>query len=281
VNLINRLARNPSINRAAKAALAKLPFFVRKTITDAIRSGVRKSYRFAGIYPTFESFPHPVPPPDSTRPDFARSGLASVGRDDTTGLPILGHQHHLLPLVAATIGHKVCILDFGGSGGIDYLGLLRAARLTSTYCIVETPALYAAGRELWPDDEYISFSEELPPPNERFDIVYAWSAIQYVPDLIGLMVRFTDYRPHAILIVYTPFAERGFVRGQGAKQAGFPSWVISLPEMEAAMKKVGYRLAFGIGEETLLNVSNFPKEYRVGNMTTLLFVPSEFLQSAD
>jgi putative methyltransferase (TIGR04325 family) len=274
LNLTNRLARNPSLNRAAKATIARLPFFVQKIITEAVRGGIRKPTRFSGIYPTFESFPNPVHPPDSTRLEFGQNGLASVKRDETTGLPILGSQHHLLPLLAAAIGEKVRILDFGGSGGIDYLGLLRAARVEATYCVVETPALCAVGRKLWPDDERISFREDMPPASERFGIVYACSAIQYVADPIALMSQFAQYQPRVILVVYTPFAGHGFVRGQATAAGNLPSWVISLPETEAAMARVGYRLAFGIGEETLLNVKNFPDEYRVGNMTTLLFVRS-------
>jgi putative methyltransferase (TIGR04325 family) len=272
LNLTNRLAKIPFLNRTVKATIAWLPFFVRRTITEGVRSGIRKPLRFSGIYPAFESFPDAVHPPDSTRMEFAQNGLASVKRDEMTGLPILGNQHDLLPLAAAIIGQKVRILDFGGSGGVDYLGLLRAARIEATYCVVETPALCAIGRKLWPEDKRISFCEDMPPITERFDIVYACSSIQYVPDPIALMRQFAEYEPRIILIVYTPFAQRGFVRGQIGVGGNYPSWVVSLPETEALMASVGYRLAFGVTEETLLNVSNFPKEYRVDTMTTLLFV---------
>jgi hypothetical protein len=43
------------------------------------------------------------------------------------------------------------------------------------------------------------FREDMPPISERFDFVYAWSAIHYVAHSLELLARFVEYRPRGAL----------------------------------------------------------------------------------
>ena len=120
-------------------------------------------------------------------------------------------------------------------------------------------------------DPQITFAATLPSEGE-FDIVYAWSAIHYVPDPLDLLVGFTRYRPQIILIVHSPFAPRAFVRAQVQGTVCLPHWVISLPEAERVMQEHGYRLAMRATDDFAYNVDNYDADHRVPHMANLLFV---------
>lgn len=277
MNLRSRLAANHFL----KALIARLPFRTRRVVRSIGISIMNFSFRsgpqLEGVYQSFDALPNPVYPPDDGRREFIRIGLASVQqRDQANGLVVLRNEHNLLPIVAAALGDVKSILDFGGAGGLDFLGLLSSTDLDTRYCVVETPATCAAAREFWQDDERISFRHDLPATGERFDLVYAWGALHYVADPISLTVSFTCHNPKAILIVHSPFAPEGFVRAQHSPPGtNFPQWVISLPQLETAMAEAGYHLAYRAAGETAYNVDNFAGEYRVGSTATLLFVRRE------
>jgi putative methyltransferase (TIGR04325 family) len=142
------------------------------------------------------------------------------------------------------------------------------------YHVVDIPAMCEAGRKLWPNDPDITFGEDLPAEGERFDIVYAWGAIHYLPDPLALLRDFTRYEPKIVLFAGSPFADRAFVRAQGQPTPGavrYPQWVISLPEAQRVMAEAGYRLAFRATDDTTYDVDNFDAEHRVGHSAMLLF----------
>jgi hypothetical protein len=110
------------------------------------------------------------------------------------------------------------------------------------------------------------FREDMPPISERFDFVYAWSAIHYVARSLELLARFVEYRPRAILLVNHPVSR--FVRGQRSDGYFCPAHVLSLGEVEDALP--GYRLAFRGSDDFEFKVDNFPPAYRVGRCANLL-----------
>ena len=269
------LARIAWVNRAAKRAIGGLPYVLRKVVLDIIHNGVRRRPPWSGVYRSFDDVKDAVYPSPETRFGFAKQGL-SIRRDEASSLVTLRRSHALLPLAVALMARcnqPLRILDFGGSGGIDYVGVSETTDADIRYHIVETSATCDAGRRLWPGNARISFSETMPPHGEQFDIIYAWSAVHYVPEPLSLMASFALYRPKAILIVGSPFAQKAFVRAQRGAGGHFPQWVMSLPETERTMKEVGYKLSFRATDESDYNVDNYPPEYRVGSSAILLFTP--------
>ena len=262
------------LNRAAKRAVDRLPYFPRKVVLDAIHNGVRNRPPFSGVYASFEDVTNIVYPAPETQFEFVKSGISSMKPDPASGLTILRRSHALLPLAVAMMSlpaRPLRILDFGGSGGIDYVGVTKTTDADVRYHIVETAATCEAGRKLWANDPRISFSETMPPEQEQFDIVYAWSAVQYVSDPLALMASFARYNPRVILIVGSPFAPRAFVRSQEGPGSRYPHWVVSLPDAERVMRDAGYRLALRAVDETDFNVDNYAPEYRVGSSAILGF----------
>lgn len=273
MSIINRLAAIQPLKNFVTRVVESLPYSARNVLLDMIHNGIVRKPPFSGVYHGFDEVATNYPT-DATRRAFAKAGL-SIKHEEAADLAILRRSHSLLPAVVgmlAPFSEPVRILDFGGSGGIDYLNLKKTIAANVRYHIVDLPAICDAGRELWPNDLALSFSEALP-DDEQFDLVYSWSAVHYVPDPLALLVRFTQYRPKAILIVHSPFARRGFVRAQSQGSFRFPQWVVSLPDAEQAMKKAGYRLVMRATDEFSYNVDNYEPAYRVAHMANLLFVP--------
>jgi putative methyltransferase (TIGR04325 family) len=139
------------------------------------------------------------------------------------------------------------------------------------YHVVEMPGVCKAGREMWRDDPRVSFSSSMPAATEKFDLVYSWGSIHYLPDPLDLMRSFTAYDPQAILIVGSPFADKAFVRGQVNQSVPFPGWVIGLPDAERIMQESGYALTLKVAGDEIYNVENFDEAHRVAHSASLLF----------
>jgi len=272
MSLINRLAAFRPLNQIAHRAVNGLPFSLRRMLYNLIRDGIVHSPPFKGVHARFEDVEIKHPSAEAAE-TFARAGL-SLKREDSAGLVVLRRSHSFLPLAVAMLakrGQALRIIDFGGSGGIDYSFVKETVGAEVEYLIVEMPTICAAGRKLWPNEPQLSFSESLPTEGE-FDIVYSWSAIQYVPDPLGLLVQFTRYKPRVVLILQSPFSRHAFVRAQVQGAVCLPHWVSSLPEAERVMGERGYRLAMRATNEIEMNVDNYDRDHRVSHMADLVFI---------
>jgi putative methyltransferase (TIGR04325 family) len=272
MSLINRLAAVGPLRQFAQGAIDRLPFSLRRIVRSVVRDGVLQPPPFKGVYARFEDVAAAYPSAASAEA-FARSGL-SLKREEAAGLVVLSRSHAFLPLAVATSAapdRPTRILDFGGSGGIDYLYLRETVGAAVEYCIVEVPDVCAAGRKLWPNEPQLVFTETLPAEG-AFDIVYSWSAIQYVPDPLGLLRQFARYKPKIIMVLQTPFARHAFVRAQVLTGTRMPHWVLSLPDAEQVMREAGYRLAMRATNEIAMNVDNYDRDHRVAHMADLVFV---------
>lgn len=272
MSIINQLASFGGANRLAKGVIARLPYSLRRIILSVIHNGIVQRPPFRGVYARFEDVEAKYPSEEAVE-SFARAGL-SLKREEAANLVILRRSHSFLPLAVGMLenpGRPLRVLDFGGSGGIDYLTVKETTGAALSYKIVELPATCEVGRQLWANDPQITFAESLPAEG-AFDIVHSWSAIHYVPDPLDLLARFTRYEPQIVLILQSPFAQRSFVRAQVQGQTCLPHWVISLPDAERVMEKHGYRLAMRATNEFSMNVDNYDREHRVPHMADLLFV---------
>jgi putative methyltransferase (TIGR04325 family) len=195
------------------------------------------------------------------------------------GMRRLIRSKALLPATVAFLARQrqpVRILDFGGGGGQDFGHLLLSADPASdlTYHVIDTANICAIGREAWADDPRITFDAELPREGTPFDLVYAFSSIQYVEDTDGLMRRFASFRPRAILLMAHPMADEAFVRKQTNMDVAVPQVVVSLPQVREVLGGLGYNLAMRGWSETDLNVDNYEEAHRVPGDANLLFLAS-------
>ncbi|MFZ0236427.1 MAG: methyltransferase domain-containing protein [Xanthobacteraceae bacterium] len=276
MSLRRRVQANSTFRRLAKGVHNALPFGLRRLTFTLWNTDILGRARYAGVYKSFDAFPNQSYPPIDT--ETVRASLAAMKRDDASGLMIFRHDHAMLPVVAAMLGGRdLRVLDFGGAAGLDYVGLRAAVGGIAHYCVVELPEICQVARDAWAartDGDHLVFREDMPPTSERFDIVYAWSAIHYVRQPLELLASFAAYQPRAILLVYHAITRElhGFVRGQRGEHYVCPQHVLSLRDIERALP--GYRLAFRGSGDFEMNVDNFPPGCRVGRCANLLFLPT-------
>jgi putative methyltransferase (TIGR04325 family) len=269
-----------NIGKLSRRLAAASPWHFRKSVT-AVRANWRgRNPSFEGIYSSFDEFSATMIVAEDDQVRAAIQGLNESRRLQ----PRLGMLHHkhgrgALSQIVAMLGvdgRKIRILDFGGAAGADFNNLLisNGAHANVDYRVIDFPAVCLAAQKLWPNENRISFSPELPPDDHLFDIVYSWGSVQYAPDPIALLTSFSRHQPSAILIVGTGFSDRGFVRKQINQTFPFPHWVMEMGKTESAMLAVGYRLACRQAVGADYNVDNFDDAHQVPDYASLLFVRS-------
>lgn len=265
------MGRSPMLSRVFHAAVRRSPWFVRQAEESARLSWSKRRQPFSGVYERYE---------DVAQSDFydsdtwaqASATATKAVRNGTHSTPNVASRALLPSVINASVG-PTRVLDFGGATGIDFAFVASGNKnATLSYTVVDTPAACSAGRELWRDDHRISFQPDMPPPCERFDIVYSCVSLHALPDPMHTLRQFTDYRPRVILLVRHPFAERAFVRQQVNMQAPLAQWVLSLPDTVALMQERDYELRMDVASEDNYNVDNFPTEYAVPGTRNLMFV---------
>lgn len=253
----------------------KLPFAVIETTQFFAGLRTRCKPPFSGIYPTFKDAPSGTGYDDS---HWAEKCRAAVLRSKSR----IGHlmpesdsiSKALLPAIVSTLNRKqISILDFGGAAGLDFANLLAQTNnaFDIKYHVVDVASACNIGREVWKNDARISFSEDMPPLSEKFDIVYSYSALQYVSDYKKLLKKFSDYEPAAMLFCKHPMHEGpAFVRCQ--KGINTAQWVFDIDEFKNTLSQFGYRLAMRGWGETSYNVDNYKPPYKAARTANLLFI---------
>jgi hypothetical protein len=149
MSLRRRLQAKGTFRRAARADNDALPFGMRRLAFTLWNTEILSKPRFVGIYKSFEEFSNPTYPP--TDAEMVRQSLSTMKHDDGSGLMIFQRGHDLLPVVAAMLGGRdLCVLDFGGAAGLDYVGLNAGAGAVAHYCLQSDhvdDALYHARSE--------------------------------------------------------------------------------------------------------------------------------------
>jgi putative methyltransferase (TIGR04325 family) len=113
----------------------------------------------------------------------------------------------LLYAVAAAMGGKVSITDYGGATG-DFGRALLDAMPDISYCVVENPVLV----KLMPlSAGGVTFSNEM--PNEC-DVFFTSSTLQYLPNPYEVLERGFDSARRAIVLERNTFSNREVIRLQ-------------------------------------------------------------------
>ena len=238
----------------------RLPWYVRQVVKSAVRHWHARKPPFAGVYASFSELPKTSRVVGSELAQSARlRALASRASDGPLGLRRLPQSRSLLAASVALLGGTegpLRVLDFGGAAGADFANVLASVGKDTKldYQVVDLPEVCEAGRAIWGGDQRISFSPTLPDPTARFDLVYAWGAIHYLEDPVGLLRKFAGYQPKAILLLAHPVAEHAFVRGQCNRSVPFPQWVLGLPAVERALSELGYELRLRFLDDENYNV---------------------------
>jgi len=277
--MLTTVRKNKGIKHFAKRLVGRLPWGFRKSVAFVGAYGLvnllASRPSFVGIYRSFDEAPRSRQKNNEYLVDGATLNLDAQKFDDATGLPLLRNSHSLLPLTASMLAgpNPIRILDVGGAGGVDFANLLNATSALANiqYQVVDLPEVCALGRRHWVNDQRISFAEAMPSEANEFDLIYSSWAVQYFAEPLQLVERLTAYRAKAILLINVPFTTKGaFVRMQINKM--IRSWVLNLPDVERIMRCHGYVLSFHAGGDVDHNVDNYPPEYRVSNVSNLLFL---------
>lgn len=192
----------------------------------------------------------------------------------------------LPPLIAAMLRDRsrVSILDFGGGLGIAFLTLLESIPGIDQclrYDIVEMPAVCEDARSLYHGRAIRPVFHDLLPPAEsaRFDVVFSASALQYVEDWRGLLAHLAGYEANWILLSDVFAGKvRTFASVQNYYESTIPHWFLNIEELLGRMRECGYSLvmksdvhARRLDQEDVVQMDNFPPEYRITNTWHLLF----------
>lgn len=211
--------------------------------------------------------------------DMIRSGKT------ISGIP--GYRESLLPVIAAMVRSKkqtVSILDFGGGLGLTYYhvahGLPNKDGLQ--FDVVDIPEVCRSGKEIFSDEPYISFYENLPLPNKKqpYDIVHLGSSLQYIEDWKAFLHELAELK--AYYMVFTNL-QAGDVPTYATVQnyygSTMPNWFFNLEEFIAIMRENEYGLIFKsafiakiLGKEQDYPQDNFDEQYRLGKACNLVFV---------
>jgi putative methyltransferase (TIGR04325 family) len=263
-----------------KSLLKRLvPWYVRKTIGFARTSFASRKPPFHGVYADFASVKQTPGYNDQGWSDSSRFAAAQARNQIGEKIPsLMPHSKSLLPMLIMSRKGPVRILDFGGAAGLDFGNLsasLGAIPRDVSYVVVDTPGTCEAGRTIW-QSENVTFASELPPGSERFDIVYAYSSLQYLDDFREGLRKIAAYRPAAILLCHHPIHfGKSFVRCQRNMGAGLevPQWVFGFGDLTEAMLALGYHLSFREWTTAEYNVDNYEEAYRAARTANLMFVP--------
>lgn len=260
-----------------------VPWAMRESLRSSRDFMAQRKPPFRGVYKSFDDLPKTA---GYDHQDWGnRAYQNAVKAKNAIGLtapPHLAPTKSLLPAVVSTVlpfftGKEIRILDFGGAGGLDY-GYLRALigdRYSKlAYHVVDVPSACEGGRRAWEGDNRITFSSDLPQVNERFDLVYSFSALHCVPDYKTLCEQLAGYGAKIMLFCKHPAHEgAAFVREQVNMGPGkeVPQWVLSVPEMEKIFGDYGYTLLFRVPGENTYNVDNYPSTHRVEGVLNMIF----------
>jgi len=188
---------------------------------------------------------------------------------------VLG-DHALLALLAAIVAgerHAVTVLDFGGGAG-EAFGRIRTALSNAAiaYHVVERPAVWERGRQVWAADARIVFHTSVPRDIEP-DIVYVSSALQYVEDYAGTLRHLCGAGARYVLLAKLSAGDIPTYATiqQNVPGAAIPYWFLNGGEIVDLMRAAGYRLLFKSALERQYDQSNFPPRYRLGRTCNLLF----------
>jgi putative methyltransferase (TIGR04325 family) len=164
---------------------------------------------------------------------------------------------------------RVSVLDWGGGLGFHFF-IARALlpdEVTIDYHCKEVPSLCEAGHELVPE---VVFHEDDSCLDQRYDLVFASSSLQYSEDWASLLERLAHATSGYLLVNRIPVTDNhpSFVTLQRGDEFGlgtsYRSWVLSPAELATAANHADLKLIreFHVGYRPHVHGAPAPVETR-------------------
>lgn len=157
---------------------------------------------------------------------------------------------------------KIRVLDFGGAAGVHYFltRFLLDSSIKLDWRVVETKAMVSEIKNYKLENKELEFFDTIDKAtkNEKFDLVFSSSTLQYVPDPYATLQKLCEIDTQTIAITRTPITERPVVilqksllssNGIGAipknlnikdKIITYPATMIDKTKIEEIFTKFGY-----------------------------------------
>lgn len=186
----------------------------------------------------------------------------TVPRDDRAAHNTLVSFAYALALAAAG-QDRVSLLDWGG--GCGHYALVARAVLPHTevdYTCRDVPRLAALGRELLPEDRFVSDDSCLGRP---YDLVLVSGSLQYSPDWPGTLRSLAAATGRYLLVTRLPIAQTSpsFVVVQRPYAYGYDTeylgWVVNRGELLAVAEAAGLELIRELLVEAWLSAPGAPE----------------------
>lgn len=195
---------------------------------------------FGGVFARFDEIADQHPWRQPAYLEMSRGQL----REAPAVHPTAATAHAVLTLLINSWqdGHRPGILDWGGGTGLRYWTTRPALNRGVEWLVVDQPALAALSREIKGESAELSFATTLPEPApQAFDIVMAFSSLQYVEDQERLLERFVAYRPrYLVLPRLMGHPDTSYVTRQVMLGCATPCKVSSIAELTATLSGHGY-----------------------------------------
>lgn len=192
----------------------------------------------------------------------------------------MGFRYSSLAFLTAVVLQRkttVRVLDFGGAMGIAYPQLKKSLAMSDSieYFVVDNQRSCERGTGLFEKDSHIHFHTELNDSIPDVDIVFMSGVLQYIQAYQEVIQILAKHHPTYFLYTFLSAGDvPTFASAQrNLKGSVFPAWFFNIDELEAIMAEVGYGLIFkaSMDTEDKLDMSNFPRSYRLNHMANLLF----------
>ena len=170
---------------------------------------------------------------------------------------------------------SICILDFGGGAGTDYIVLRKNLpfKYDISYHVVENPEMVKCGSKIFEDDKSIRFYNSFPENNLNPDLVYSCATFSYIEDYKEIIKKLSYYKAPFILFAKTSLVKsKTYVTSQNNVLGyNIPYLFINENEFIKSVEKCGYKLVLKFKSDREYDQSNFDPEFRMGKTTDLMF----------
>jgi putative methyltransferase (TIGR04325 family) len=229
---------------------------------------------FGGVHRSFAEVVDQHPWSQAGYHDTCRLQL----RESPLVLPTAHTAHAVLAvLIDALPADRVPrILDWGGGTGLRFWTTRPALNRSVEWLVVDAPALADFSRQIKGESRELSFAPALPPADSApFDIVLAYSSLQYVEAQDELLTAFARYRPRYIVLPrLMALSDTSYVTRQVVQGFATPCKVASVAQITATLAAQGYELVLtmrdGLDLSPLFD-EGFPDAMRAGQEWLLVF----------